>query len=398
MKNFYIFPFQDPNAENAIISHQSPEPQSPGPRSSSLPQHSANYVNQQQYGGARPRTTNPLYRQHQQPDKTYINDYTAVERSQPRPESQIIADYETRISYEAETLRADTKLTQQQQPPPPRYSPDFPPPKSAPGSQPPPPYYNEPYSLTSSDPSSASQRSSQAESGPSSVSGPPPPPRGYLPVPQSEPDAAPRYNPPLPAPTGYPPPQLEAKQPRPGYPEPEAGLHSLPAPGPAEHHPGLHHHHQPEARSASAVPPPQPSEAAMRRIPSGGRSRDRASLRQRQRREMEARASKQSGAKQPPAASSAQDYSPGYVNTAQHNGEAAPGPEAEYGFSGGHHGQQQQQQLNGGKGNGYADMSGLKSPEGEDKWYLKDSMRPVGAVAHGHTCKCYRCQRKLTAI
>merc|ERR1719192_2883454 len=226
---------QDPNSENAIISHQSPEPQSPGPRSSSLPQHAANYVNcgreqqQQQYGGARPRTTNPLYRQHQ-PDKTYINDYTAVERSQHRPESQIIADYETRISYEAETLRADTKLTQQQQPPPPRYSPDFPPPKSAPGSQPPPPYYNEPYSLTSSDPSSASQRSSQAESGPSSVSGPPPPPRGYLPVPQSEPDAAPRYNPPLPAPTGYPPPQLEAKQPRPGYPEPEAGLHSLPAP------------------------------------------------------------------------------------------------------------------------------------------------------------------------
>merc|ERR1719410_1571252 len=189
-RNEYVnIPVQpkDSNAENAIISHQSPEPQSPGPRSSSLPQHSANYVNQQQYGGARPRTTNPLYRQHQQPDKTYINDYTAVERSQPRPESQIIADYETRISYEAETLRADTKLTQQQQPPPPRYSPDFPPPKSAPGSQ--------------------------------------PPPRGYLPVPQSEPDAAPRYNPPLPAPTGYAPPQLETKQPRPGYPEPEAGLH-----------------------------------------------------------------------------------------------------------------------------------------------------------------------------
>merc|ERR1719192_2569993 len=213
---------QDPNSENAIISHQSPEPQSPGPRSSSLPQHAANYVNcgreqqQQQYGGARPRTTNPLYRQHQ-PDKTYINDYTAVERSQPRPESQIIADYETRISYEAETLRADTKLTQQQQPPPPRYSPDFPPPKSAPGSQPPPPYYNEPYSLTSSDPSSASQRSSQAESRPSSVSGPPPPPRGYLPVPQSEPDAAPRYNPPLPGPTGYPRPR-----PRPSMGSPEA--------------------------------------------------------------------------------------------------------------------------------------------------------------------------------
>lgn len=33
-----------------------------------------------------------------------------------------------------------------------------------------------------------------------------------------------------------------------------------------------------------------------------------------------------------------------------------------------------------------------------DKWYLHDSMRPVGAPAHGGNCKCYRCQRKLTAI
>ena len=34
----------------------------------------------------------------------------------------------------------------------------------------------------------------------------------------------------------------------------------------------------------------------------------------------------------------------------------------------------------------------------EDKWYMKDSMRPVGASVHGDSCKCYRCQRKLTAI
>jgi hypothetical protein len=33
-----------------------------------------------------------------------------------------------------------------------------------------------------------------------------------------------------------------------------------------------------------------------------------------------------------------------------------------------------------------------------DKWYLKDSMRPVGAAVHGGNCKCYRCQRKLTTI
>ena len=49
--------------------------------------------------------------------------------------------------------------------------------------------------------------------------------------------------------------------------------------------------------------------------------------------------------------------------------------------------------------NGYADMSGKRTPDSlEDKWYLKDSMRPVGAASHGLHCKCYRCQRKLTAI
>ena len=63
--------------------------------------------------------------------------------------------------------------------------------------------------------------------------------------------------------------------------------------------------------------------------------------------------------------------------------------------------------MNNGKANGYADMSGMKSPGSgghqdtggvDDKWYLKDSMRPVGSSQHGNTCKCYRCQRKLTAI
>jgi hypothetical protein len=34
----------------------------------------------------------------------------------------------------------------------------------------------------------------------------------------------------------------------------------------------------------------------------------------------------------------------------------------------------------------------------EDKWYLKDSMKPVDSPMHGGNCKCYRCQRKLTAI
>ena len=33
-----------------------------------------------------------------------------------------------------------------------------------------------------------------------------------------------------------------------------------------------------------------------------------------------------------------------------------------------------------------------------DKWYLRDSMQPIDSVQHGGNCKCYRCQRKLTAI
>merc|ERR1719410_499880 len=135
-----------------------------------------------------------------------------------------------------------------------------------------------------------------------------------------------------------------------------------------------------DQRSGPASMPVQPSEAAMRRIPSGGRSRDRASLRQRQRREMEAKVSKQHQSK--PVHNGHNDY-PSYVNT-QHNGDR----DDDYGFSG----QQKQHQLNNGKANGYADMSGMKSPGGhhqdtgggvDDKWYLKDSMRPVGSSQHG---------------
>ena len=137
-------------------------------------------------------------------------------------------------------------------------------------------------------------------------------------------------------------------------------------------------------RSGPISMPIQPSEAAMRRIPSGGRSRDRASLRQRQRRDMEAKASKQNPKTSHP--SSGMSNHNGYVNTGQLDNQD------DYGFSG------EQKGLNNGKANGYADMSGNMKPENDDKWYMKDSMRPVGASAHGHMCKCYRCQRKLTAI
>ena len=282
-------------------------------------------------------------------NKTYINDYTAVERQ--RPESTIVPDYETRISYEAETLRADTKMSM------------------------PPPYYNDPvYSLSSDDPSS--QRSSQAEPHP------PPPPRGYLPVPSRESGGDGRYFP-------------ETKGPPPGHSlSPPNGYHhqndstvmkprtGFPAPNDQQqqHDSGLHsmgsefNGHQ-ESRSGPTSMPAQPSEAAMRRIPSGGRSRDRASLRARQRRDMEAKAGKQQNM---------------YVNTTQAQQNGAPGVK---------HGQPP---VTNGRANGYADMSGMRSPGSEerpeDKWYMKDSMRPVGAVAHGQACKCYRCQRKLTAI
>ena len=40
----------------------------------------------------------------------------------------------------------------------------------------------------------------------------------------------------------------------------------------------------------------------------------------------------------------------------------------------------------------------MSSSGGTDKWYLKDSMVPIDSSQHGGNCKCYRCQRKLTAI
>ena len=48
--------------------------------------------------------------------------------------------------------------------------------------------------------------------------------------------------------------------------------------------------------------------------------------------------------------------------------------------------------------NGYPSQNHTSDNSNGDKWYLHDSMRPVGAPVHGGNCKCYRCQRKLTAI
>lgn len=47
---------------------------------------------------------------------------------------------------------------------------------------------------------------------------------------------------------------------------------------------------------------------------------------------------------------------------------------------------------------GFAGQGQGQAGNSDDKWYLRDSMKPVGSSAHGGNCKCYRCQRKLTAI
>ena len=48
--------------------------------------------------------------------------------------------------------------------------------------------------------------------------------------------------------------------------------------------------------------------------------------------------------------------------------------------------------------NGGAHTGNTAHNSATDKWYLRDSMQPIDAVQHGGNCKCYRCQRKLTAI
>jgi len=425
-RNEYVnipVPPQDPSPVPAIISHQEPEPQSPGPKPTNLPHPSMapppipphNYANvpavtsapQHQFNGARPRTTNPLYKKEEFSGTKNYNDYTEVERNQARQENQIVPEYESRLSYEAETLRADTKLTM---------------PSS---------YYNhDPYSL-SDNPSS--QRSSHSEPYPqhqdradTRLLGHPGPighqngypeqpshsqfnKRSYQPVPQSPRDSTSdsqsvdtsryaqiedfsnvsnvpgdnrlntnvndRYYQDKPM---HQKPNFHNGQITNGYPEDRAksrtgltndtdsGLHSMGS--------DFNSHTSQDQRAA---------EPAMKRVPTGHQARDRASLRLKQRRDMEAKATKQNKHQQ--VLHNGQNDYHGYVNAPTQSKLH----EDEYGFSG--------STVNG-KPNGYADMSGKKTPDIDDKWYLKDSMRPVGASNHGQNCKCYRCQRKLTAI
>jgi len=332
---------------SAIISHQEPEPQAPGPKppgghmnSSTLmgpppvPPH--NYANlpsgqQQGHAGARPRPSNPLYGK-----KEEVSNYPSyIEVDRREPESV----YGPRGSYEAETLRSDSKMML-----PPSYSlvaeqhggdsgGQFKQFENQYGARPP-----VPQSPRESVSDNQSDRYAQIQD--------------YNPQPESrfyQEQMNGQHN-------GYP--ELERLKNR----ESDSGIHSMEPSGSSE------------------------SQAPLKRVPNGHAARDRASLRLKQRKEMEAKAAAGRAAKLNGGSSA---NVPTYVNSSVR-------PEDDYGFS--NVGPSSKLLPNGRPANGYADMSGSKQTEVDDKWYLKDSMRPVGASNHGMNCKCYRCQRKLTAI
>ena len=326
---------QDPSPVPAIISHQEPEPQAPGPKPPShpaplmgpppVPPHNyANLPGSSGHTGARPRPSNPLYGKKEQDYPSYME----VERRE---------DHGPRGSYEAETLRADTKMTM------------------------PPPY--QPYSEGLALPG---QRGSQVEQHGYHHEGqyggrPPVPQSPRESVSDSQSDRYAQiqdYNP-----TAFAYPEAHMNGHQNGFPEPDRAKGR-------ENDSGIH--------SMDPQLEPQP----MKRVPNGHAARDRASLRLKQRKEMEAKSAAGRAAKLNGQAP------PTYVNAGSHRS-----PEDEYGFSAG-------PVPNGRPAgpNGYADMSGKQPADVDDKWYLKDSMRPVGASNHGMNCKCYRCQRKLTAI
>ena len=333
----------------AIISHQEPEPQVPGPKPQGpgptmgpppVPPHNyANLPSGHGHAGARPRPTNPLYGRRED-----LPSYTDVVRREQNYNHH-------QGSYEAETLRVENKMTL------------------------PPPY--QPYSLDQQ----SSQRSSQSDAYPPHHYGQ----EQHRPVPAQSPRESVSdnqsdryaqiqdYNP-LPDNRYYQENPQQMNGHHTGYPEPDrlkgrenpdSGIHSM---------------------------DPVMEQPPLKRVPNGHAARDRASLRLKQRKDMEAKAAAGRAAK----LNGDDVYLPTYVNGSQTTGHRLPSTEDDYGFSG-----EGNKAVNGRPAglNGYADMSG-KQPQQEvdDKWYLKDSMRPVGASTHGLNCKCYRCQRKLTAI
>ena len=299
-----------------------------------------NYANlpsgqQQGHAGARPRPSNPLYGKKE--EVSNYPSYIEVERREPE------SVYGPRGSYEAETLRSDSKMML-----PPSYT-----------------------LVAEQQQGGESGQFKQFESGQYGGRPPvPPSPRESVSDNQSERYAQIQDYNPQPETRYY-----QEQQPSQinghhnGFPEPErlknrendSGIHSMEPSGTSE------------------------SQAPLKRVPNGHAARDRASLRLKQRKEMEAKAAAGRAAKLNGGSSA---NVPTYVNSSVR-------PEDEYGFSSG---PSSKLLPNGRPANGYADMSGSKPAEVDDKWYLKDSMRPVGASNHGMNCKCYRCQRKLTAI
>merc|ERR1719273_1946671 len=231
----------------AIISHQEPEPQTPGPKPSissstplmappPVPPH--NYANlpsgqQQGHAGARPRPSNPLYGKKEDNFPSYIE----VERR----ENESV--YGPRGSYEAETLRSDSKMML-----PPSYT------------------------LVADQHSGDSGQFNQFESG----QYPPRPPVAQSPRESVSDNQSDRY-----AQIQDYTPQIESRYYQEQQPPQMNGHHNgYPEPKSRENDSGIH----------SMEPSSEPQQAALKRVPNGHAARDRASLRLKQRKEMEAKA------------------------------------------------------------------------------------------------------------
>jgi hypothetical protein len=132
--------------------------------------------------------------------------------------------------------------------------------------------------------------------------------------------------------------------------------------------------HEPITNGAISHSTPQKT-GIPQRVPAGNERRDRVSLRAKHKQQMEEQKVQKQMKKLPdPKGPSEDDY-----------GFTAPGAGRPASI------------MKKATSNGMTNGVGNHQPP-DDKWYLHDSMKPVGAPQHGGNCKCYRCQRKLTAI
>jgi len=153
-------------------------------------------------------------------------------------------------------------------------------------------------------------------------------------------------------------------------------------------------------------------------IPRGHAARDRASLRLKQRKEMESKShlpppTNMHNPHTQPKQNNEVNGEPSYYSyqqqqTQHHNSKYTngSGPTSLQSHSSSRPPAMLPHHLQNGGGMNHNQPSSLPPTAGisgdngepEDRWFMKDSMRPVGAANHGASCKCYRCQRKLTAI